>query len=163
MTGIHETLYISRSFFSKVFTLGFHKALWMNHTPLQWRHNERDGVSNHRRLDCSINRLSRRRSNKTSKLPAPGLCGGNSPITGEFPAQRASNAENVSIWWHHHVSFQLLFMQFLEWRNRQIKPLRYVFSTKPPVFSWSLRVFDSVMNIKLWELLSQNISLWNKT
>ena len=22
--------------------------------------------------------------------------------TGEFPTQRASNAENVSIWWHHH-------------------------------------------------------------
>ena len=26
----------------------------------------------------------------------------NSPVTGEFPAQRASNAENVSIWWRHH-------------------------------------------------------------
>ena len=25
-------------------------------------------------------------------------------VTGEFPAQRASNAENVSIWWRHHVS-----------------------------------------------------------
>ena len=24
-------------------------------------------------------------------------------VTGEFPAQRASNAENVSIWWRHHV------------------------------------------------------------
>ena len=23
--------------------------------------------------------------------------------TGEFPAQRASNAENASIWWRHHV------------------------------------------------------------
>ena len=31
----------------------------------------------------------------------PGLCEGNSPETGEFPAQRASNAENVSIWWRH--------------------------------------------------------------
>ena len=26
-----------------------------------------------------------------------------SPVTGEFPAQRASNAENVCIWWRHHV------------------------------------------------------------
>ena len=26
----------------------------------------------------------------------------NSPVTGEFPAQRASNAENASIWWRHH-------------------------------------------------------------
>ena len=24
-------------------------------------------------------------------------------FTGEFPAQMASNAENVSIWWRHHV------------------------------------------------------------
>ena len=31
-----------------------------------------------------------------------GLCVGNSPVTGEFPAQMASNAENVSIWWRHH-------------------------------------------------------------
>ena len=27
----------------------------------------------------------------------------NSPVTGEFPPQRASNTENVSIWWRHHV------------------------------------------------------------
>ena len=30
---------------------------------------------------------------KTSKLHVTGLCEGNSPVTGEFPAQRASNAE----------------------------------------------------------------------
>ena len=35
---------------------------------------------------------------KTSKLRVTGLCAGKSPVTGEFPAQRASNAENVSIW-----------------------------------------------------------------
>ena len=45
---------------------------------------------------------SSRRSKKTSKLHITGLCEGNSPVTTEFPAQRASNAENVSIWWHHH-------------------------------------------------------------
>ena len=33
---------------------------------LQWRHNERDGVSNHRGLDCLLNRLFRPRSKKTS-------------------------------------------------------------------------------------------------
>ena len=36
---------------------------------------------------------SRRRSEKTPKLRVTGLCAGNSPVTGEFPAQRASNAE----------------------------------------------------------------------
>ena len=35
------------------------------HMPLQWRHNERDGVSNHRRLDCLLNRLFRRTLMKT--------------------------------------------------------------------------------------------------
>ena len=30
-----------------------------------------------------------------------GLCVGNSPVTGEFPTQMASNAENASIWRHH--------------------------------------------------------------
>ena len=28
-------------------------------------------------------------------------CAGYSPVTGEFPAQMASNMENVSIWWRH--------------------------------------------------------------
>ena len=40
---------------------------------------------------------------ETSKLRVTGLCAGNSPGTGEFPAQMASNAENVSIWWRHHA------------------------------------------------------------
>ena len=35
---------------------------------LQWRHNERYCVSNHRHLDCLLNRLFRRRSTKTSKF-----------------------------------------------------------------------------------------------
>ena len=41
-------------------------------------------------------------STETSKLGVTGLCDGNSPVSGEFPAQRASNAENVSIGWRHH-------------------------------------------------------------
>ena len=71
---------------------------------LQWRHNERDGVSNLQPHDCLLNRLFRRRSKKTSKLCVTGLCAGNSPGTGEFPAQMASYAENVSIWWRHHLT-----------------------------------------------------------
>ena len=69
---------------------------------LQWRHNEHDSVSNHQPHDCFLNRLFRRRSKKTSKLRVAGLCAENSPGTGEFPAQKASNAENISIWWRHH-------------------------------------------------------------
>ena len=39
----------------------------------------RDGVSNHRCLDCLRNRLFRHRSKKTPKLRVTGLCEGNSP------------------------------------------------------------------------------------
>ena len=57
---------------------------------LQWRHNGRDSVPNHQPHDCLFNRIFRRRSKKTSKLRVTGLCAGNSPGTGEFPAQMAS-------------------------------------------------------------------------
>ena len=69
---------------------------------LHWRHNERHGVSNHQPRDCLLNRLFWCRSKKTSKLRVTDLCEGNSSVTGEFPTQRSSNAENVSIWWRHH-------------------------------------------------------------
>ena len=72
--------------------------------PLQWRHNGRDSVLNHKPHDCLLNLLFRRGSKKTSKLRVTGLCAGNSPVTGEFPAQMASDTENVSIWWRHHGS-----------------------------------------------------------
>ena len=74
-----------------------------NIMPLQWRHNGRDGVSNRKPHDCLLNRLFRRRSKKTPKLHVTGLCAGNSPVTGKFPAQRASDAENISIWWRLRV------------------------------------------------------------
>ena len=80
----------------------FHQATPTSYS-LQWRHNERDGVSNHQPHDCLLDRLFGHRSKKTSKLRVTGLCAGNSPGTGEFPEQRVSNAENVSISWRHHV------------------------------------------------------------
>ena len=85
----HLTRYNSRK---------YHYLPW----PLQWRHNDYDGVSDHQSHDCLLYRLFRRRTKKISKLRVTGLCVGNSSVTGEFPAQRTSNAENVSIWWRHH-------------------------------------------------------------
>ena len=63
-------------------------------TPLRWRHNERDSVSNHQPHHCFLNRLFRRRSKKAPR---------HWPLWGEFTAQMASYAENVSIWWRHHA------------------------------------------------------------
>ena len=81
-------------------------CLRVAYMPLQWLHNGRDGVSNHQPHDCLLNRLSGRRSKKIAKLRVTGLCAGNLPGTGEFPTQRASNAENGSIWWRHHGSIR---------------------------------------------------------
>ena len=69
---------------------------------LLWCHNGLDSVSNHQPHHCLLGRLFGRRSKITSKLRVTGLCARNSLGTGEFPAQMASNAENISIWWRHH-------------------------------------------------------------
>ena len=74
---------------------------WWPYSPLRC-HNGHDSVSNHQSHNCFLNRLFRHRSKKTSKLCVTGLCVGNSPGTGELPAQMACNAEKVSIWWRHH-------------------------------------------------------------
>ena len=70
---------------------------------LKWRHNGSDGVSNYQHHARLLNRLFSRISKKASKLRVTGLFAGNSPVTDEFPAQMASNTENVSISWRHHV------------------------------------------------------------
>ena len=85
---------------------------------IQWRHNELDSVSNHQPYDCLFNCLFRRRPKKTSKLRVTGLCVGNSPMTGEFPTQRASNAENIFIWWRHHDLFH--WACYIHWQSVQV-------------------------------------------
>ena len=51
---------------------------------LQWRHNVLNGISNHWPHDYSSVYSG---AKKTSKLCVTGLCEGNSPMTGEFPAK----------------------------------------------------------------------------
>ena len=98
------TMFAGDLLLATFFYLKKHEKHYRNQiSSLRWRHNGRDSVSNHQPYDCLLNRFFRRRWKKTSKLRVTGLCVGNSPGTGEFPAQMASNAENVSIWWRHHV------------------------------------------------------------
>ena len=80
----------------------FFLSIWFKTSSLQWCHNEHDGISNHQLHNCLLKLLFRCGSKKPSKLHVTGLCAGNSPVTSELLKQRASNAENVSIWWHHH-------------------------------------------------------------
>ena len=79
-----------------------HKMYHIIKYALHCRHIRHDRVLNHHPHNCLPNRLFRRRSKKISKLRVTGLCAGNSPVTSEFPAQRASNVENFSISWRHH-------------------------------------------------------------
>ena len=116
----HTVLWCDRISSSVIF-VRFHEVLnprdcvivirWDSVT-LQWRHDKRNGVSNHRRLDCLLSRFCfvlffcflffRRRSKKTSKLQVTDRCEGNPLVTGGFPSHRASNTGNVSIWWRHY-------------------------------------------------------------
>ena len=130
---------------------------------LQWRHNGRDSVSNHQPHDCLLNRLFRHRSKKPSKLRVTGLCEGNSLVAGEFPAQRTSNVENISIWWRYHVQLHFLGLKLpysickkkkfllmglianksamvdaMAWRRRGIKP------SPDPMIPWSTTPCSSV-------------------
>ena len=107
---------------------------------LQWRHNEWDGVSNHWRLVCLLNRWSRRRSNKTSMLRVTGLCAGISPVTGEFPAQRPVTQiefpfDDVIMNAHYIFQVQLVLLQYTQdcnapiFASREVTPLGRIIYT----------------------------------
>ena len=101
-------------FHSTLFTICFHMAYQtcvhivyiFNFNELiaqQWRHDKRDGDSNHQRIYCLLKHLFSRRSKKTLKPCVTGLCVRGSrwwPVNSLH--KRASDAENVSIWWSHH-------------------------------------------------------------
>ena len=78
------------------------------------------------------------RSKKTSKLRVTGLCEGNSPLSSEFPAQSASTAENVSIWWRYHAMIMPQESKGraikMEWK----KKFKRKFHFSPPYISCSV-------------------------
>ena len=85
---------------------------------LQWRHNERDGVSIHQPHDHLLNRLFKAEIKESMKIPH------HWPLCGEFTSDRASNAENVSIWWHHHATIN--HRCFRWWSDIERKSSHYV-------------------------------------
>ena len=118
---------------------------------LQWRHSGHHGVSNHQPHDCLLSRLFRHRSKKTSKLCVTGLCEGNSPGTGDFPAQMASNAENVSIWWRHHedevmVNYLLLLILSRISNHMPSKMWDEITYLFPEVSSYTVQVWGWIIN-----------------
>ena len=112
-------VYKCSSLAGAVYPTYFMPYLPMNYSllSLQWRHNERDGVSNHRRLDCLLKRFFQAQIEESIKAPRPRPLWGESTVDRWFPSQRASNAENVSIWWRHHDHSWLLLPLLLAWTS----------------------------------------------
>ena len=71
--------------------------------PLHWRHNDHDDVSNHQPHGCLLNLFIETQIKENIKAPRHRPLCGEFTGTGEFPAQRASDTENVSIWLRHHA------------------------------------------------------------
>ena len=111
---------------------------------LQWRHNERHRISNHRRQDCLLNRLFRCRSKKTSKLRVTGLCEGNSPVTDDLPTQRPCYTSRHSCrWW--------IVVFFAAWTFPEptFVGLDNVYAAKTKTGNPSLTVFRYIWNLHL--------------
>ena len=66
------------------------------HGPLEWCHNERNNIWNHRRLDYLLSRLFRRSSKKTSTLRVTGLCEMKFTIWWRLHATQATNCSHGS-------------------------------------------------------------------
>ena len=79
-------------YYGNVWSISKNNTIKDHAQTLQWRHNERDGVSKHQPHDSLLNRLFGHRSKKT---------------------QRASKAENVSIWWRHHEILGMYYISII--------------------------------------------------
>ena len=77
---------------------------WWTWSTLQWRHNEREGVPNHCVWIVCSTVCSGAYQRKYQSSASLSLCEWNPAVTGGFPTQRASNAENVFIRWRRHVN-----------------------------------------------------------
>ena len=108
--------------------------MWKHLLPLQWHHNERDGVSNHHR------------SKKISKLRVTGLC----EVTGGFPWQRARNPENVSYWWRHHATknSRSLAVYILQYADSRWPIAGWSPSWARHGMSWEFKMHDDVIKWK---------------
>ena len=79
----------------------------LKHISSQWRDNERDGVQNHQRLDCLLNRLFRQRSKKHQSSASPAFV----MEIHRWPLTSGKQCGNVSIWWRLHVIFIIIILK----------------------------------------------------
>ena len=92
-----------------------------------------------------------------SKTPRHWPMWGNPPMTGGFPSQRASNAENFSVWWRHHDASMISVAIVYHWID---KIHSYVWGWKGP---WGFRFvwwppWGQLWVKKYWTLLKHCLS-----
>ena len=127
-----------------------HRFNRTKHRSLQWRCNERHGVSNHLHLDCLLNRLFRRTSKETSKVRVTSLCEGihrwqvdsphKEPVTWNmFPFDDVF----ICTWWH--CVTRILFGEY-DKINENAVHLAFFFAALRFVITWiiSYRSFWSI-------------------
>ena len=68
--------------------------------------NDQQAIFIYLPFDC-LRSTSRRMISKWNINASLSLCERSPLMTGGFPSQRASNAERVSIYWHHHATLSL--------------------------------------------------------
>ena len=116
---------------------------------------------------------------------------GNLAPTGEFPAQRASNAENVSFWWRHHENLHKGWKGFwihtpiksFSWWRHQIETFSALLASDAKLWCFLLSVPEQTKRLNkqsrrrwfekplcaLWHHCSANLSLyaefhsWNRS
>ena len=103
---LHHSVHIW-STWARPITVGpvtYWSAAIVAHRAAQWRHNERDGVSNHQSHDCLLKRLFMRWSKKASKLRVTGLQSwGKFTGDGWIPRTKGQwRGFFFFIWWRHH-------------------------------------------------------------
>ena len=104
--------------------------------------------------NCLLDRLFRRRSKKTSKLRVTGVCAGNSPVTGEFPSQRASWGK----YFHLMTSSWCVCVYVYIYGGQTWLPL-YIYA---PAYNNVRSSADTVKTIELYMSTSHYI-LWPKS
>ena len=78
--------------------------------------------------------------------------------TGEFPAQMASNAENVSIWWRYHVKWLFRFRGYGSSKRREIYITTQTNTIWSSVWFWCIHPWaGSAQNIDFYLWLEYHI------
>ena len=135
---------------------------------LQWRHNERDGISIHRRLDCLPKHLFRRRTKKISKLHViVSLWPVNSPQKGPvtqkmFPLDyvimrfQCESFEKLGPIYSQHIDIRRPLSKFVETIDRENLSSSnfYILTSAAPLFDQFRGT--NIPFIQKWSLLARS-------